>query len=212
MGSFHNGLEDTVLELCKEIKNGFFIDIGAHDGITGNNTEFLERLSSKFDTPFIIPEGGANEWGREGSTEITEYITDNYSHVCISVGTGTTLAGIRAALSQNIQVLGYVPMKGGVYLKEEINKYIELEKQDDYMLYDDWHSGGFGKWNDELIGFMNSFHAINDIPLDIVYTGKMMMGISEQLKSGYFPKNAKILCIHTGGLQGNSSVKHLLSY
>jgi FkbM family methyltransferase len=44
MGSFHNGLEDTVLELCKEIKNGFFIDIGAHDGITGNNTEFLEKL------------------------------------------------------------------------------------------------------------------------------------------------------------------------
>jgi 1-aminocyclopropane-1-carboxylate deaminase len=177
-----------------------------------NDTEFLERLSSKFDNPFIIPEGGANEWGREGSAEITEYITNNYTHVCVSVGTGTTLTGIRTVLPSNIQVLGYVPMKGGVYLKEEIDKYIELEKQDDYTLFDDWHSGGFGKWNDELISFMNSFHAINDIPLDIVYTGKMMMGISEQLKSGYFPMNAKILCIHTGGLQGNSSVKHVLSY
>lgn len=44
MSSFHSGLEDTVLELCGNIKNGFFIDIGAHDGITGNNTEFFEKL------------------------------------------------------------------------------------------------------------------------------------------------------------------------
>jgi hypothetical protein len=28
----------------KENKKGFFVDIGAHDGITGNNTKFFEEI------------------------------------------------------------------------------------------------------------------------------------------------------------------------
>jgi 1-aminocyclopropane-1-carboxylate deaminase len=177
-----------------------------------HDAEYLEQLRSAYDKPFIIPEGGANKWGREGSTEIVHSITGDYTHICVSVGTGTTLTGIRTALPSNMQVSGYVPMKGGTYLKDEIDKYLEPEKQNAYVLFDEWHNGGFGKMNDKLIDFMNSFYAINAIPLDVVYTGKMMMGISEQLKAGYFPNNARILCIHTGGLQGNSSVKHLLNY
>lgn len=199
------------LKHCQEY--GMQLEMVSRDDYNNkNNAAYLEQLSSTYDKPFIIPEGGANEWGREGSAEIAQYISDNYTHACVSVGTGTTLAGIRATLPSNITVLGYVPMKRGIYLKEEIDKYIEQEKQDAYTLFDNWHYGGFGKCNDELIDFMNSFHAINNIPLDMVYTGKMMMGILEQLKSGYFAENARILCIHTGGLQGNSSVKHLLNY
>jgi FkbM family methyltransferase len=44
MYSFHPGLEKTILELCGNIKDGYFVDIGAHDGIDGNNTKFLEDL------------------------------------------------------------------------------------------------------------------------------------------------------------------------
>ena len=81
-----------------------------------------------------------------------------------------------------------------------------------WQLIDDWHFGGFGKWNDELLRFMNDFYRTNNIPLDIVYTSKMMYGIGELLKRGECAPGARILCIHTGGLQGNSSVQGELCY
>ena len=59
---------------------------------------------------------------------------------------------------------------------------------------------------------MNEFYAINGIPLDIIYTGKMMCGIQQQLQAGVFPGDAKLLCIHTGGIQGNASIAGRLAY
>jgi 1-aminocyclopropane-1-carboxylate deaminase len=50
------------------------------------------------------------------------------------------------------------------------------------------------------------------IPLDFVYSGKMMFGVNDLIEKNYFPKDAHILCIHTGGLQGNSSFKTLLAF
>lgn len=44
MGSFHEGLENEILKLSNYKKNGFYVDIGAYDGVNGSNTEFLEKL------------------------------------------------------------------------------------------------------------------------------------------------------------------------
>jgi len=53
-----------------------------------------------------------------------------------------------------------------------------------------------------LIQFLNSFYSQTAIPLDPVYTGKMVFGVLDLIQNGYFPPNSKILMIHTGGLQG----------
>src|ERR1043165_5134313 len=45
---------------------------------------------------FIIPEGGANELGVKGCTEILENIALDFDTVCCPCGTGTTLAGLRS--------------------------------------------------------------------------------------------------------------------
>ena len=49
---------------------------------------------------------------------------------------------------------------------------------------------------------MNSFYLEHAIPLDPIYTGKMMFGIFDLIQNSYFPPKSKILAIHTGGLQG----------
>ena len=53
-----------------------------------------------------------------------------------------------------------------------------------------------------MINFINHFYQETTIPLDPVYTGKMMFGIVDLIKKGYFKKGTKILTVHTGGLQG----------
>jgi 1-aminocyclopropane-1-carboxylate deaminase/D-cysteine desulfhydrase-like pyridoxal-dependent ACC family enzyme len=53
---------------------------------------------------------------------------------------------------------------------------------------------------------MQEFESRNAIPLDQVYTGKMMFGIMDMIAKGSFPSNTKILAIHSGGLQGRQSL------
>ena len=57
---------------------------------------------------------------------------------------------------------------------------------------------------------MNSFYIETKIPLDPVYTGKMMFGVFDLIAKNYFPKGSKILIIHTGGLQGIAGMNAVL--
>jgi len=179
-----------------------------------NNHEpgWASDLVAHFDDVFMIPEGGANEWGRKGAGLISRFINDNYTHIVLAVGSGTTLTGLREALPEHQQMLGFAPMKQGAYLKEHIGRHLSAQKNVNWDLYDEWHFGGFGKWNKELLAFMNGFYTTNHIPLDIVYTSKMMYGLRELLMANHFSSHERILCIHSGGLQGNASVKAELCY
>jgi 1-aminocyclopropane-1-carboxylate deaminase len=71
-----------------------------------------------------------------------------------------------------------------------------------WELITDYHFGGYGKINLDLVRFINNFFERTKIPIDPIYTGKMMFGIVDLIQSGFFPNGSKILAIHTGGLQG----------
>lgn len=174
--------------------------------------EWEQQLAAQFDELYIIPEGGDNEWGRKGAGLISKFIKDQYTHIALSVGSGTTLCGIRNKTNPQQQVLGFVPMKQGTYLTDHIAPHLDPAHNANWQLYDNWHFGGFGKWTDELIAFMNDFYTVNNIPLDIIYTSKMMYGLRELIQQDSFNPTDKILCIHTGGLQGNVSVRDRLVY
>ncbi|MDP7568182.1 MAG: 1-aminocyclopropane-1-carboxylate deaminase/D-cysteine desulfhydrase, partial [Flavobacteriales bacterium] len=68
----------------------------------------------------------------------------------------------------------------------------------------------YAKVNEELVQFINEFYSTQNIPLDAVYTGKMMMGLLDLVAKDYFPKGSTILAIHTGGLQGNKGMSERL--
>ena len=177
-----------------------------------DDPENLRKLEERYPNTFVIPEGGANEQGKTGAEESAALIPASFSHVCVSVGTGTTFIGLRNGLHHSQSLLGFVPLRGGSYLKSHIRNHLYHDKDNHWILFDDYHFGGFGSSTDELFDFMNSFYNRTSIPLDIVYTSKMMFGIRELLRSGFFPSGSRILCVHTGGLQGNVSVKDKLAF
>jgi 1-aminocyclopropane-1-carboxylate deaminase len=172
---------------------------------------FLAQLATLYPGSYIIPEGGDNTNGMIGAGEIASYIPSGTNLVALAVGTGTTFAGIRNRLDNAVRMLGFPVMKGGLYLKEEIEHKLDINK-DNWQLNADYHFGGFAKYNRELIAFMNDFFLQHHIPLDIIYTAKMMYGIFDLLQQDYFPEGSNICCIHTGGLQGNSAVSQYLTY
>jgi 1-aminocyclopropane-1-carboxylate deaminase/D-cysteine desulfhydrase-like pyridoxal-dependent ACC family enzyme len=46
-----------------------------------------------------------------------------------------------------------------------------------------------------------------ELPLDFVYTAKLVYGVQDLASKGKFDPTSKILIIHSGGLQGNRSFK-----
>lgn len=165
-----------------------------------NKTEpnFIENLQSEFGNFYLIPEGGTNTLAVRGCEEILQSKDSEFDYICCPVGTGGTISGLINASNANQKILGFPALKGD-FLKQDIRKFAKYENWD---LISDYHFDGYGKINSELVTFINKFKNDYGIPLDPIYTGKMMFGIFDLIKRDYFPENAKILAIHTGGLQG----------
>lgn len=163
-----------------------------------NEFDFIEKLKQKFGTFYLLPEGGTNELAVKGCEEILTKDDAKFDYICTTVGTGGTISGIIKSLLPHQKVLGFPALKAD-FLKNEVRKYVQNENWD---LILDYHFGGYGKVNIELIAFINQFYKENQIPLDPIYTGKMVFGVIDLISKNYFPENSRILLIHTGGIQG----------
>jgi 1-aminocyclopropane-1-carboxylate deaminase len=159
---------------------------------------FIEKLKQEFGDFYLVPEGGTNLLAVKGCQEILSDEDAQYDYVCCAVGTGGTISGLINSVLPHQKVLGFPALKGD-FLKEEIRKFARNEN---WELITDYHFGGYGKVNAELIAFINLFYVKNNIPLDPIYTGKMVFGVMDLIDKNYFPKHSKILLIHTGGIQG----------
>ena len=167
---------------------------------------FIEILRKKFGEFYLVPEGGTNELAVKGCEEILTSEDAEFDVICCAVGTGGTISGLINASAENQQILGFPALKGD-FLKPEIECF---SKKSNWELITNYHFGGYAKVDRELITFMNNFRSNYGVLLDPVYTGKMMYGIFELARKGYFLKNTRILAIHTGGLQGIPGMNEVL--
>jgi 1-aminocyclopropane-1-carboxylate deaminase len=163
-----------------------------------DSDKYKSNLKVLFENFYLIPEGGTNELAVQGCQEILTEEDNAFDYICCSVGTGGTISGLINASSKHQKVIGFPALKGG-FLNDDIRKFTQNKN---WELIEDYTFGGYAKTTNKLIDFMNSFYESTKIPLDPVYTGKMMFGIDDLIKKNYFPKGSKILAIHTGGLQG----------
>jgi 1-aminocyclopropane-1-carboxylate deaminase len=159
---------------------------------------FIKELRELYGDFYLLPEGGTNDLAVKGCGEILTADDSSFSHVCCAVGTGGTISGIINSALPNQKIIGFPALKGH-FLSDDIRNFVHREN---WELVHDYHFGGYGKINEALIRFINWFYKETAIPLDPIYTGKMMYGLFDLIHKGYFPQGAKILAIHTGGIQG----------
>ncbi|KAA2242034.1 pyridoxal-phosphate dependent enzyme [Chitinophaga agrisoli] len=161
----------------------------------------------QFPEGYLIPEGGHNAAGVRGCEEIlSQAPTHPYTHIMCPVGTGTTLAGLINSALPHQQVIGIVVLKGAAYLQQEIPQLLRPHISVNWQLYHDFHIGGYAKATPALITFMNDFYNQTRVPLDMIYTAKMVWAFRELAVQQHFPAGSRILLLHTGGLQGNLSL------
>jgi 1-aminocyclopropane-1-carboxylate deaminase len=185
--------------------NGMHLEyVNREDYRKKSQNAFLEALSKKFGEFYLIPEGGTNSLAIQGTKEILEGIDEDFTHIATSIGTGGTFAGLVENIKSHQEMLGFSSLKGD-FIHSEINNLLienHIQPKGKFRVFDNYHFGGYGKMKPELIEFMHWYYLHTQIPLDPVYTGKMMCGIFDLIKKDYFDKGSHILAIHTGGLQG----------
>lgn len=169
-----------------------------------NDEEIIQSLEKEFGDFYLIPEGGTNELAIQGTKEILNESTYEFSHIATSIGTGGTFAGLLDSIAPHQKLLGFSALKGDFIFDEMTNLFskFNIKHSWEYQIFNQFHFGGYGKTNRELIDFIRWFYDQFQIPLDQVYTGKMMFGIIELIRKDHFPKGSHLLAIHTGGLQG----------
>ncbi len=155
----------------------------------------------KFPNHFVIPEGGCNEAGMKGVSEIIDEIQIPFDTIICPIGTGTTFAGLSSRLETG-KVMGISALKGD-FIKDEIaelHQKFGLSPIGD-SVQTDFHFGGYGKTTNVLIEFINEIKAQLDILFDPIYTGKAFFGVWKMIQEGIFDGQTLIF-LHTGGLQG----------
>lgn len=198
--------QNPTLKFCQD--NGMeFVFVSREQYRLKNTEDFLCNLKNDFDDFYIVPEGGTNDLAVKGCQEILSSEDEMFDYICCAIGTGGTISGIINSSTSHQKVLGFPSLKGD-FIKKDIRKFAKKENWD---IISDYHFGGYGKVSEELIEFINDFYKKYSIPLDPIYTGKLVFGVIDLITKNYFPEDSKILLIHTGGIQGVQGMNLKLS-
>lgn len=157
---------------------------------------------------YWVMEGGYGQLGSKGAADILRVTdTHDYSHILCAVGTGTMLSGLISASLPGQELIGISVLKDNMALEKEVLSLLnEEDRAKPFSILHDYHFGGYAKHPQELTGFMRDIWEKENLPTDIVYTSKLLFAVKDLMAANRFPTGARILLIHSGGLQGNTSL------
>lgn len=183
---------ETCIDLGMRLR---FVSRGDFQKLKGGTAQ---ELQDDYPDALIVPEGGSNSAGINGAAAIAALIPEGTTDVAVSVGTGGTLAGIESALHPEIRLRGICTAAdctgaASLLITARCPERVSLSPAQDPR---------FGRWKPGQVAFMQDFRWRTGIELDVVYTAKLMQLIQAELAGGVY-REKQLVCIHTGGLQGN---------
>jgi len=155
---------------------------------------------------YCIPEGGGGLEGARGCALIVEQAKlqlaalgwPDYHAWWLAAGTGTTLAGLVLAEAGRHAVHGALAVPLGHGVPQAV---AELAGTRGYQLHEACR-GGFARFDDDLLAFIDETERHTGIALEALYTGKALLALREQAQVGLFAAGTRLIFLHTGGLQG----------
>lgn len=168
---------------------------------------FIHSLRKRFGDFYLIPEGGTNRLAVQGVKEFAQQLKQEvyFDYVCLPIGTGGTMAGLIAGVNKYQEVVGISVLKDGTFLADEVKTHTKNFSDSipaNWRIETMYHHGGYAKVTPELFQFITEMNTKYSLPLDQVYTGKLMWGVLDMIRKDKFKQGSTVLVIHTGGLQG----------
>jgi 1-aminocyclopropane-1-carboxylate deaminase len=168
-------------------------------------SERIATILHRYSEYYPVPEGGDHPLAERGVAEIVHELElqgIQPDHLALSAGTGSTATGlIKSLLNKGwptrVLVLSSLNAPG---LRDKIASGSGIDRNDfDYL---DYSLGGYARTNPAYLEFLRQFFQKTGIPVDPVYNGKVIFGLDDLQKKGFFKAGASVLWLHTGGLQG----------
>lgn len=169
-----------------------------------NYRELRKQPPVLADEVYWIAEGGMHTQSILGIKETMMELNHQYDYIVIATATGTSVAGLieGAVIYQpKAKILGICVLNNAEQQRQDIINLVQ-DDRDNWSVVEGYEFGGFAKSDITLESFITDFDAQQDIPLEPVYSGKSFYAVNDLVNKGYFFKNASILLIHCGGLQG----------
>lgn len=174
-----------------------------------SNSGSIQTILAEHKDFLFVPEGGDNPEGEKGCSEIASLINnfDSFTHIACAVGTGTTARGLAQSLLPHQTLLAIPVLK----IKAEdraafVQQHLISQKEQQLTVLFEYAGKGYASEEQQLFEFMNLFCRQTGVPLDFVYTAKLLKAVTHLFEKDYFTPNDRLLVIHTGGLQGNESL------
>jgi len=166
-------------------------------------------LPSSLQKAYVIWEGGSMENALQGFSILADQLLEDrkgqeMGELWIPAGTGGTVAGLRMHLPAGCKIIA-VPVLKHDQIDKEIAFFLGKEKEHlmaSVGFMKDYHFGGYAKFTNELIHFIEQFYEQHKIILDPIYNAKMFYAFYNQVKQGKIESCKSIVLLHTGGLQG----------
>jgi len=177
--------------------------------------DYIDTLQSQFGPCRVIPEGGANDAGVRGCRDIVPMLQASeidFDLIAVACGTGSTFAGLVCDLSAGQRGLGITVLKGLANLSDDVSNWVKEQgvlPRDNWSIEPRFHCGGYARSTPELREFVCEFERAHDMALDPVYTAKLFFALYKLRAAGELDEGARVLALHTGGLQGRRGVDWL---
>jgi len=159
----------------------------------------------------FISEGGMGKKGMEGQRELSLEIRSQLGEwpdvIVVPVGTGTTALGLRKYIPDSCRIIGVRCVLDDGLLQRWEN-HLDAESSTFPELLTSYEWKGFGRYNLNLLEWIEYCNEKWNLPLDIVYNGKAFYALAQLIRQGDLGLNQKIVYVHTGGLQGNRSLTY----
>jgi len=182
-----------------------------------NEPEFPQALGMDLSSAAYIPEGGANLAGARGAQLLGETIETTapirFHQLWLACGTGLTLAGVQHGVGR-FPVIGVEILKAGDSIECDVQRWMRMLNADCELhpsqaghtavprLKKEYHCGGYARYPRYLCEFSQSLERQTGIPLEPVYTAKLLYGLHREVMGGRIPHGSRVLALHSGGLQG----------
>jgi 1-aminocyclopropane-1-carboxylate deaminase/D-cysteine desulfhydrase-like pyridoxal-dependent ACC family enzyme len=198
-GEEHLPLNDSLAYAVRHGMQLSYLDRGTYRH--KHDLAVIARLRQEFGNFYLVPEGGSNGLGVRGCAEIPAEIAEDFDVICCPCGTGGTLAGIALGLRPAQRAMGFSVLKNGGFLAGEV---VRLQREAAGRTAGCWdlelgyHFGGYAKTTPELGAFIADFDRRHGLVLDRVYTAKMMYGIMDLARNGWFTSGSTVIAVITG--------------
>lgn len=194
-----------------------------------HDPNWIAQWQQTYPNAYILEEGGSNELAVSGFAPLVKDIeqqmqqqsAQNWTHLLCAVGTGASFSGLARYAHEQQNVLGIAVLKDSNYLRPKIEQWINGENttskieatleatrgRANWQFLTQFHGGGYGKSNEDLMFKIKEFENEFNVLLDPVYTGKVIVAFYQLLQDGFFAPNSRIVLYHSGGLQGRATAQ-----